>query len=131
MSRCKNFLVIMLGYSSILQAQSIDTSIAKTNINNDSKAIKNAAVYHPKLILNFPVIDLPFLSYPYKTNFATNNTWLNPGMKQTLEMSSDLYFTTHYYLKKLIWKNKKETTQKILYACMRPGLKAIIHLYIT
>ena len=58
-----------------------------------------------RILIDFPLIDYPFIKYPSKTNFATNNTWLNPSMSQALATSSDLYFITHYTLKKLILKN--------------------------
>lgn len=62
-----------------------------------------------KIMLDFPLIDYPFIKYPSKTNFATNNTWLNPSMNQALATSADVYFITHSSLKKLILKKENNS----------------------
>ncbi len=71
---------------------------------------KADTISNSKYVFDLPIVDLPFSTFPSKTNFATSNTWLNPSMSQSINLSSDFYIGSHYALSKLF--SKKDTDKK-------------------
>ena len=61
-----------------------------------------------QIMYDIPLVDYPFMKYPAKTDYATNNTWLNPSMNQAIATSSDVYFLVHSNLKKIFLKKKPD-----------------------
>ncbi len=57
------------------------------------------------LIINVPVLDLPFQQTVYKTYYNIGSFAVNPSMKQSLYWSNSFYTLSRYYIKKHLKKD--------------------------
>ena len=88
-----------------------------------------------QIILKFPVIEYPYLSYASKTVSSSGNPNLgayfkmfaNPSMEQSLSMSNDLYLATHYGFKQLFKKQK--TFKRILFSSLFAASADLFYMY--
>lgn len=85
-------------------------SLAQTQNNADTVG----------LILDFPLIDLPYQSYATNTRGNFFAGYANPSMQQSLAMSNNLYSSAHYGIKKMV-KTKNEFLRILYNYCIATG----------
>jgi hypothetical protein len=77
--------------------------------NSNTKARSNADTI--KLLLEFPLIDIPYQTLANKTTGGFFNAYKNPSMSQSLAMSNNLYSSAHYGINSFIKGKNRFKTQ--------------------
>lgn len=76
------------------------------------------------LLLEFPVIDLPYQNYAARTTGNFISGYANPSMAQSLAMCNNLYYSAHYGIKKLV-KTENEFLRILFSNTLAAGFDAL------